>query len=157
MDKELILLIFLFLGLLGTLVPLLPGLPLIFVSLLIYSIIDKWEHFSVSFIILVGIVTLIGILLDYLAAFWGAKKYGASKLGIAIGIIGIIFGLFTLGPLGVIIGSISGVVVGELLSGKGFKKALKVSIGNIVGIIGSNLLQFLIGLVIFIWIVIKIM
>jgi hypothetical protein len=155
MNKEIILFIILLLGLLGTLLPFLPGIPLMFCALLIYSLIDNWVHFSPVFVVNFGLVTVFTIFIDYFATSWGVKKFGASSIGIWSGIFGGFFGIIFLGPLGIIMGSILGVIIGELISGKNLKTAFRISLGSLLGFIGSTLLQFIIGLIVIIWVFIK--
>ena len=83
-------------------------------------------------------LTVLATFLDYVVPAIGAKKYGASKLGIWGSIIGMIFGLFIFPPWGVLVGAIIGALAGELAGGKRGKKALRASwgvfVGNIMGV-----------------------
>ena len=155
MTKEIILILILLLGVAGTLIPFLPGIPIMFLAILLYSFLDGWVNFSPFFVAIVGIFTLITFFIDYLGSYWGIKKLGASKAGIWGGIIGSIVGIFSMGPLGLLIGPVIGVVVGELLAGKDFIQAFKVSLGNFVGLLGSALLQLIIALAILFWAIFK--
>ncbi|MGI6227225.1 MAG: DUF456 domain-containing protein [Peptococcales bacterium] len=148
MNKEILLIICLILGMIGTILPLLPGIPLMFIAILIYSFFDKWVHFSPLFVATIGIITFFTLFIDYFAAFWGVKKFGASKTGIWMGIFGSIFGLLFLGPLGLFLGFLLGVLIGELLNGKSFHQGLKTSLGTVFGFLGSTLLQLSFALII---------
>lgn len=155
MSKEIILILFLFLGVAGTLIPFLPGIPLIFFAILIYSFIDNWIHFSPYFLVILGIITCITFFIDYFATYWGVKRFGASKIGLWGGILGTILGILFMGPLGLLLGSFLGVILGELLVGKKFSQAIKISLGNFIGILGSTILQFIIALTILFWAILK--
>jgi len=156
MSKEVILLIILGVGVMGTLLPFLPGAVLMFLAVLIYGFIDNWMHFSPLFVVNIGIITVAAIALDYFSGIIGAKKFGASKNGTWGGVLGGIFGVFLLGPLGLIAGVISGVIIGELFSGKSFNLALKSLLGTVIGIVGGAIFQFILALVIFIWVYTKV-
>jgi len=149
------LLIVLLIGTAGTLLPFIPGIPLMFIAILTYGIFDNWMHFSPSFVIVVGIITFFTFFLDYFAASWGVKKLGAGKKGIWGGILGSIGGILFFGPIGLFLGSFLGVVVGELLAGKIFSQALKISFGNFLGLLGSTLLQLTFALIILFWVILK--
>lgn len=156
MIKEYVLILVLILGVAGTFIPFLPGIPIMFLGILIYSIFDSWTHFSPTFILIIAFITCITFFIDYLGTYWGVKKFGASRYGIWVGIIGGILGIFSLGPLGLIMGSVLGVIIGELLAGKNFTQSLKASLGSILGILGSALIQFFIALIILFWSISKI-
>jgi uncharacterized protein YqgC (DUF456 family) len=78
-------------------------------------------------------LTILLTILDYVVPVIGAKKYGASKLGLWGSIIGILIGLFFFPPLGMLIGAIVGALAGELIAGKEIKKALRAGWGVFVG------------------------
>ena len=131
-------LLFALMGLIGCILPVIPGPPLSFFSLIILSYAKNWEPFSVTFLIVIAGLTILATVVDYVIPAIGAKKYGASKLGIWGSIIGMIFGLFIFPPWGMLIGAIIGALAGELAGGKKGKKALQASwgvfVGNIMGI-----------------------
>jgi len=130
--------LFALMGLIGCILPVIPGPPLSFFSLIILSYAKNWEPFSVTFLIVIAGLTILATVVDYVIPAIGAKKYGASKLGIWGSIIGMIFGLFIFPPWGMLIGAIIGALAGELAGGKKGKKALQASwgvfVGNIMGI-----------------------
>ena len=130
--------LFALIGLIGCILPVIPGPPLSFFSLIILSYAKNWEPFSTTFLIIMAGLTILATFLDYVVAAIGAKKYGASKLGIWGSIIGMIFGLFIFPPWGVLVGAIIGALAGELAGGKRGKKALRASwgvfVGNIMGV-----------------------
>ena len=125
-------------GIAGCILPAIPGPPLSFLALLLLSFAKNWEPFGVAFLIIMGVLAVLLIILDYVIPTVGAKKYGASKYGIWLSIIGMILGLVFIPPFGVFIGAFIGAIVGELMAGKKGQTALKVGwgvfIGNMVGI-----------------------
>ena len=112
-------------GLLGCIIPAIPGPPLNFLSLVILELAIE-NAFSTDFFILWGILTVVVFLLDYILPVWGAKVYKASSYGIWGSIIGMILGIIFFPPFGMILGLFAGAVIGELLAGKEEWQALKV-------------------------------
>lgn len=147
----LVALIFFVLGFAGTLLPLLPGAPLIWGGMLVYGILTNFSNLDMQFFIFQGIIVLLIFLIDYVAGAWGAERYGGSKAAIVGSIVGGLFGLFIMGPAGIIIGPFIGAMVAELLKGNSFEKSLKVGWGTIIGFLGGTLLKFILEIVMVIW------
>ncbi|UCH00206.1 MAG: DUF456 domain-containing protein [Deltaproteobacteria bacterium] len=120
-------------ALVGCILPFIPGPPLSFLALIILSYAKDWEPFTSTFLITMAGLTILLTTLDYVVPAAGAKRYGASKLGMWGSITGMLIGLFLLPPWGMFIGAIAGVLVGELVAGKEGKKALRAGWGVIVG------------------------
>lgn len=126
-------LLFALIGLVGCILPVIPGPPLSFFALIILSYAKNWEPFSSTFLIIMAGLTIVVTILDYVVPASGAKKYGASKLGVWGSIIGMLFGLFFFPPWGMLIGALGGALAGELAGGKEGKKALRAGWGVFVG------------------------
>lgn len=125
-------------GMIGCILPIIPGPILSFSALLLLSWIKNWQIFSQTFLIVMGILTALLIILDYVAPALGAKKYGASRRGLWGSAIGMIIGIFFIPPWGMIVGAFVGALLGELASGKSGRKALRagwgILLGNVLGI-----------------------
>ena len=125
-------------GVVGCLLPMMPGPPLGFIALLIISFARNWEPFSTTFLVVVGAVTALTLLLDYVLPVMGARKYGASRLGFWGSMFGVLVGMFVFPPFGMIIGGFAGAVAGELCAGSAGRSALRagwgVFAGNLLGI-----------------------
>ena len=109
-------------GLGGSVLPGLPGVPLIFISALVYAILTDFEYVGVLVVVLLGLFAAIAFVADFIATTYGARRFGASNWGTAGGAIGGIVGalagalLFGIGALfGLILGTIGGVFLGEYL------------------------------------------
>lgn len=140
MDIILVLLasVFLLAGLVGSILPVLPGPPLGWVGLLLLSFTD-YASFSTSFLVVSGIVAAIITALDYLIPIWGTKKLGGTKAGIRGSTIGLIIGLF-FGPFGIILGPAVGAFIGEMTVKNDSEKALRSALGSFIGfLLGSGL------------------
>ena len=83
-------------------------------------------------VVMTGLAVLVTVL-DYIVPLTGAKKYGASKIGILGSIIGMFIGLFFFPPWGMILGAFIGALVGELIAGRKGEKVLRVVWGIFIG------------------------
>lgn len=119
------------LGIIGCLVPVLPGPPFSFLGI-IFLHLSKFGHFTNIALITMGSIALVVTILDYVVPVWGTKKFGGSKYGIRGATIGLVIGLF-LGPLGLIIGPLLGAFAGELIFKDDINYALKAGFGSLVG------------------------
>lgn len=144
MDYVLIVLgsLFMIVGILGGVLPVLPGPPLSYVGLLLLHITEKY-HFSTRFLIIWLIVAAVVTVADYFIPVWGTKRYGGSKQGIWGSIIGLVIGLFFFPPFGIIIGPFVGAVIGELTSGKDSGAALKSGFGSFMGFLAGTLMKLI--------------
>ena len=126
-------------GLIGCIVPGLPGTPIAYIGLWIAQATEK-IHFSWQFLLIWGIVVVIISVLDYVVPAWGTKHYGGTKWGVWGSTIGVFVGLF-FGAMGVILGPLVGAVIGELISGKQLNDALKAGWGSFIGILFGTILK----------------
>lgn len=137
---------------LGCVLPVLPGLPMAYVALLLLHFTD-YVDYSVSFLVIWGIVVLVIQVLDAIVPAWGTKRVGGSKWGMWGSAIGIVVGLF-LGPWGIIVGPFLGAVLGELLHGKEAVVALKAGFGSFLGfLVGTIAKLIVVGFFIYYYIV----
>src|ERR671916_1197112 len=109
-------------GLAGSVLPGLPGVPLIFLSALVYAFLTDFEHVGTLVIVLLGLFAAIALVADFVATTYGARRFGASNWGTVGGAIGSIVGALVgavflgIGALfGLIFGTIGGVFLGEYL------------------------------------------
>lgn len=137
--------ILIFSGLVGTIIPMLPGIPMIYTGFIIYGLGSHWKDYGVNAMIFWGVITVFMVFLDYYAGALGAKKYGASMAGIWGSIIGGILGVIFLGFVGIIFGPLIGAVAGELLSGKSQKAAWKSGWGTLIGFLAGSLFKLIVG------------
>ncbi len=118
-----------------------PGNSLIALSGLVYGLINKFEAFSFSYILLLFAIVLVVEAIEFLLIVLTSKKYGASKWGISggivIGVIGAISGAFVTPIIGALVGSVIGVIVGtflvEYLHSSDIKRSIRASIGVLIG------------------------
>lgn len=130
----------LFLGLLGAILPILPGPPLSYLGLLILQLTEP-TPFTTRFMIIWAVITLVVTVMDYLIPALGAKRYGATRYGILGTMIGLIAGFFFFPPLGIIIGPVIGALLGEYLYSRNHRQAGRAAFGSFMGFMVSTLLK----------------
>ncbi|MGD0342613.1 MAG: DUF456 domain-containing protein [Bacteroidales bacterium] len=123
--------ILMLIGIIGCLVPVLPGPPLSFLGIILLHF-SRFGEFSSRTLITFAAMTIIVSVLDYIVPIWGTKRFGGSKYGTRGATVGLIIGIF-LGPAGIIIGPFAGAFVGELLFKDDIKYALKAGFGSLLG------------------------
>tara|TARA_Y100000746_G_scaffold177719_1_gene155362 strand:+ start:388 stop:909 length:522 start_codon:yes stop_codon:yes gene_type:complete len=133
----------LFLGLLGSFVPVIPGPPVSFIALLVlhfFTDLNVSTNHLIYFGVSAGIITF----LDYWVQIYSVKIFGggkAAKIGVFIGII---VGIITPIPFGFIIGPFIGAFIGALYeSNSDVLKAFKIAFGALIGFLGGTVLKFI--------------
>ena len=134
--------LFIISGVLGCVLPIIPGPPLSYIGLLLLHFTERYQ-FSSKFLIIWAIITVVVYALDYLIPAWGTKKFGGSKRGVWGSIIGLVIGMFFFPPFGIIVGPFVGAVVGELTVGKDSGTALKSGFGSFMGFLAGTLLKLI--------------
>ena len=119
------------LGIIGCLVPVLPGPPLSFLGLLALHF-TKFGDFSTLILLILGGVALAVTIFDLIVPLWGTKKFGGSKYGSRGATIGLIIGFF-LGPIGIILGPFMGAFAGEMIFKDDVKYAIRAGFGSLLG------------------------
>jgi uncharacterized protein YqgC (DUF456 family) len=125
--------IFMIIGIIGCLVPILPGPPFSFLGL-IFLHLTRFAHFTTPLLITLGAVAVVVTVLDYVFPLWWTKKFGGSKYGTRGATIGLIIGFF-LGPLGIILGPVIGAFVGEMIFKDDIDYAFKAGFGSLLGFV----------------------
>lgn len=123
--------ILMILGIIGCLVPVLPGPPFSFVGLILLHL-SKFGQFSSSTLIILGAIAVVVTVLDYIVPIWGTRKFGGTKYGTRGATVGLIIGLF-LGPAGIILGPLIGAFVGEMIFKDDINYAIKAGFGSLLG------------------------
>ncbi|MCJ7447279.1 MAG: DUF456 domain-containing protein [Bacteroidales bacterium] len=118
-------------GIIGCLVPVLPGPPLSFLGLIALQG-TRFGDFNSTTLIILAAITIVVTILDYIVPIWGTKKFGGSKYGTRGATVGLIIGLF-LGPVGIIVGPLLGAIVGELIFKDDMGYAVKAGFGSLLG------------------------
>jgi uncharacterized protein YqgC (DUF456 family) len=129
--------LFLLIGLLGTIVPAIPGPPLSYIGLLLLQW-SGYGGFSSTFLWVWAAITVAVMIMDYILPVWFTKRFGGSRLAVIGSVVGLIIGMIFFTPIGLIIGPFLGALVGEWIHNhscniKTFKVALGVFLAFILG------------------------
>ena len=159
MDQNILALISLLLigiGILGTFLPVLPGLIFSFAGVLLYKFGANPE-FSIWYVIIFGILTIVSVILNYVIPLKTTEKYGGSNYGKIGGFLGTIIGFFFIPiPFGFLIGMFLGVFLGEILHDRNDKqKAFNATKGALIGFIYGTGFNLLVGLAMFLVVLIN--
>lgn len=140
-----LLIIVLCVGMVGTFVPMVPGIWLIFGSLLVYGIFDYWQAYSVWFVVIVGALAFASSFLDYIGSMIGAKKFGASNMT-AVGVLaGSLIGGILLSLPGTVIGGILGAIIAEFYRQRSLPHALRAAAGTMIGTAVASSIQLFVA------------
>src|SRR5687767_10938311 len=125
-------------GLAGTILPALPGVPLVFAGMLLAAWAGGFERISIATVVLLGVLTALAVAADFVATLLGAKGFGASKWALVGAALGAVVGLFA-GIVGLIVGPMLGALAGELIAGSSLRQAAKAGTGAAIGFIVGTL------------------
>src|SRR6266581_1907650 len=134
-------------GLIGTVVPILPGTTVILAAAIIHRLMLGAEK-SIGWktIVVLVLLTLLSYVFDFLGSYFGAKYFGATKWGAFGAIVGALIGLF-FGIIGLFAGPVIGAVAGEFVAGKRMIDAGRAGWGSLLGNLGAMIAKLVIALV----------
>lgn len=151
MDIALLIIAFILIviGIIGCIVPGLPGTPVAYAGLWIAQATDRVD-FSWQFLLIWGIVTLVVSVLDYAVPAWGTKQFGGTKYGVWGSTLGVFVGLL-FGAVGVILGPLVGAILFELLAialhgqinRENIAAAFRAGWGSFIGILVGTVLKLI--------------
>lgn len=132
-------------GIAGTILPALPGLPLVFAGMLLAAWAGDFQQVGMPMLVVLGLLTVFSLAVDFWATALGAKRVGASRFAIIGAMVGTLGGLF-FGPLGLLMGPFAGAIGGELIHRRSLQKqdlgqAAKIGIGTWFGILFGTVLK----------------
>jgi uncharacterized protein len=119
-------------GLIGVVLPALPGTVLVFLGMLLGAWVDNFTRVSVWTIVVLGIIAAASYSVDFVAAALGARRLGASRRAMAGAALGTVAGMF-FGLPGIVIGPFVGAVVGELTLKRDLKQAGRAGLAAWIG------------------------
>ncbi|MDX1762357.1 MAG: DUF456 domain-containing protein [Christiangramia sp.] len=135
--------IFIILGILGSFLPVLPGVPLSWVGLLIFYLIPG---VGINYLFL-GVTLAVAILfyiLNLVIPAMGTKKFGGSRKGMIGATIGLLVGIFAPIPFAILIFPFLGAFIGEIMNKSNSKTAGKAAFGSFVGLLASSFMEFIV-------------
>lgn len=125
-------------GLAGSVLPAIPGVPLVFGGLLVAAWIDDFERVTWLPLVVLGLLTIVSFAIDFAATALGAKRVGATRLAIVGALLGTVVGVF-LGIPGLIVGPFVGAVAGEMISHGKVEQATRAGLATWMGLIFGTL------------------
>jgi uncharacterized protein len=141
-------------GLCGIIIPVIPGVPLVWLGILIYAIATGFATIHVAAVVVFFVLTALTLSLDFLMPLLGLKKYKASNWAILGSFLGFIIGVIFFNIWGVIFGPIAGAFLAEMIAKGELKKGLQAALATLLSSIVGTLLKLVISLVMigyFIW------
>jgi uncharacterized protein YqgC (DUF456 family) len=123
-------------GLVGVVVPVIPGAIFIFAGIFLSAQADAFRHAGWITLTIVGVLGLLTFAADLAGSVLGAKRVGASPLALAGAAIGGIVGFF-FGIAGIIAGPFVGATLGELVARGRPLQAGKVGLGTWLGLVAA--------------------
>ncbi len=127
-------------GIIGCVVPVIPGPPISYIGLLLLQL-KHIPPFTARFLAIWAVITVAVSVLDYIVPAWGTKKFGGSRHGMWGSIIGLFVGIFFFPPFGIIVGPFAGAVIGEMIKGNEFNKALRSGFGSFIGFLAGTIMK----------------
>jgi len=141
--------IFCFFGLIGTLLPTLPGSSLIFIGVLAYAAMTNFQVISGTQVFILFGLMLIGAIGQFVITSFGARVMGAGKYGIIGAFAGFVLGMLLIpAPGGCLLGAFAGAFICEMAFAlKSENESLKAGIGAVIGALFSLFFEFFIGII----------
>ncbi len=121
----------------ATFIPVIPATLIIWGAALVHALLTGFQPLTWGFLLGLGVLAAMAMLVDNVAAAWGAKKFGGSSFAAWGALIGGLLGIF-LGPLGFLIAPLLGAIIFEMLfARKNWLEAAKSGMGTLLGILGG--------------------
>ncbi len=142
-------------GIAGVVLPALPGLPLMFFGMLLAAWAGDFDRIGVASLVVLGLLTALSVVVDFLSSAVGAKRAGASRLAVIGALVGSVVGIF-FGLPGLLAGPFVGALAGEFLHARKLAQATRVGIATWIGLLLGTALKLglafaMLGLFAFAW------
>ena len=140
-------------GLAGSVVPLIPGTPLVFVGALVFAIATDFTPVGAGRLAILAGLAVAGWALEHVAGALGARRAGGGRAAVVGALLGAVVGLAA-APLGLLLGPIAGAIAGELVTGRDPAGSVRTGIGTALGVLGGVVAHFAFALTmvaLFVW------
>ena len=143
-------------ALVATFIPIVPATIIIWGAALLHAVLTGFQPISWGFLVGLGVLAVAAMLVDNLAAAWGAAKFGGSRAAAWGALAGGLVGLL-LGPLGFMIGPFLGAVIVELIvTRKSLLEAVRSGVGTLLGLLGGIGAKLVIHIVMGVFVLVRI-
>lgn len=123
-------------GFVGSILPGLPGTPLVFAAAVLHRLYFGDQGASTWVLCVLAVLMAISLVVDFAAGLFGARKLGATWKGMLGASLGVLVGLFV-GPVGIVVGPFAGAFLGELTGGRELRDAARAGCGAFLGLLGG--------------------
>lgn len=147
--------LFFLVGLIGTLLPVMPGAPVIWGGMLVYGFIAGFENLGFFFLAAQALLALTVMGVDYLFTAMGSHYFGGSKAALWGAAGGLLVGLFFF-PIGLLIGPFLGAALADLLFRRRTDLAVKSGIGASLGFLSALPIKLTLEAVMITWFVLRV-
>ena len=137
---------FIIVGIIGSFLPILPGLPFSYAGLLMLQLTST-PPFTVMFFVYWALIVVVVMSLESIIPAVGTKQFGGSKEGLIGCLIGAVLGFLFFPPFGIIFGPIIGAFIGEIYVGKTSEQALKAAMGSFIGFFVGTVIKVVTALI----------
>ncbi len=137
-------------GIAGAILPALPGTPLVLAGLVLMAWLGDFERVGVGTLVALGALTILSLLLDFIATAEGARRFGAGRGAILGATLGVVVGLF-FGLPGILLGPFIGAVIGHRLGEANLNASIRAGVGASLGVLVGTLAKVVISVVMVVW------
>lgn len=140
-------------GLVGAILPFLPGAPLIFAGALLHGIATDFKPIGAGRLAILAVLGVLAWALEHVAGIVGARRAGGSRGAVVGAMLGMVVGVMV-APVGLLIGPIVGAIAGELLAGRAPAASVRSGLGAAAGVLTGVVAHFVLALVmvaLFVW------
>ena len=140
-------------GLVGAIVPFIPGTPLVLAGAVVYAVATKFTPVGAGRLAILAGLAVAGWAVEHIAGALGARHAGGSRAAVVGAVLGALVGI-AFAPFGLLIGPIAGAVAGELLSGRDPAGSVRTGVGTALGVIVGVAAHFAFALAmvaLFVW------
>lgn len=137
-------------GVAGTVLPALPGIPIMLLGLLLIAWMDGFVAVTLSTMLWLGVLALLSVVIDFLATAEGARRFGAGRMAILGATLGLFVGLF-FGLPGLLFGPFLGAVAGHLLGKASLDQSVRAGVGASIGVVIGTVSKVVIAGLMLVW------
>ena len=143
-------------GIIGSILPGLPGPPLSYFGLLLLHW-TRFAQFSFKMLVIWAVIVMVVAVLDYVVPIWGTKKFGGTRSGVRGSTIGLIIGIILLPMLGIVLGPFGlfgilggpfiGAWIGERYAGQNANQAMRAAMGSFIGFLAGTFMKIAVSMI----------